>query len=237
VRVAPLIAAVLLALGSVETAWSTPVMPPSIAALARVAPGLDPAVLALALRASACAARHGMLASLALLTVIDYSKPSTEPRLWILDIPRRRLLYQALVAHGRGSGELYATYFSNEAGSQQTSLGLFATGEMYVGEHGLSLRLYGLEPGVNDRAYGRALVMHGADYVSLDFAARNGGRIGRSHGCPALPLELALAVVIEIQGGTPLFAYYPDPGWRESSRLLTVCEPVNVAAPPPATDD
>jgi hypothetical protein len=179
-------------------------------------------VLALALTAATCAARCGLVASPGIVTVIDYSRPSNEPRLWVLDVTRRRLLHRELVAHGRGSGELYATRFSNDPGSKQSSLGLFATAEIYDGQHGRSLRLHGLEPGINDNALARTLVIHGADYVSPDFAAAQ-GRLGRSHGCPALPLAVAGAVIDTIEGGTPLFAYYPDAAWLETSRFLGTC--------------
>jgi hypothetical protein len=165
---------------------SPPVAEP-VAALAAIAPGLDPHVLELALDAATCAVRRGILPILGVLTVIDYTRPSNEPRLWVLDVTNRRLLHHELVAHGRGSGELYATRFSNEPGSKASSLGLFVTAEVYDGAHGRSLRLQGVEPGINDQAFDRAIVMHGADYVSLDFAARQ-GRLGRSLGCPALPI-------------------------------------------------
>jgi hypothetical protein len=193
--------------------------PPSVDALAALAPGLDPTVLRLALRASRCAARAGLVAEPGLLTVIDYTRPSTEPRLWVLDLTTRTLRHRELVAHGRGTGELYAARFSNDAGSTQSSLGLFVTGAPYVGRHGRSLRLVGLEPGVNDHAVARAIVLHGADYVSAAFAADQ-GRLGRSHGCPAVRSDVAAAVIDVIAGGTPLFAYYPDPAWLEHSRFL-----------------
>ena len=211
---------VLAGFGACSTAPKPVVVPPTVYSLAEMAPGLDPTVLTLALHASACAARQGLVPSLAVLTVVDYSRPSTEPRLWIIDLTTQRMLHRELVAHGRGSGELYATAFSNQPGSKQSSLGLFVTAETYVGRHGRSLRLVGLEPGVNDLALDRALVMHGAEYVSDTVCAEH-GRLGRSHGCPALRAEIAQTVIDEIEGGTPLFAYYPDPAWLASSRFLT----------------
>ncbi len=194
-----------------------------VAAFGRTGCGLDPAVLRPALYASACAVRHGLVPVPGLLTVIDYTRPSNEPRLWVLDLARSRVLFHDLVAHGRGSGELLATAFSNQSGSLQSSLGLFVTGESYDGMHGRALRLYGLEPGINDNAYDRAVVMHGADYVSAEFAAEQ-GRLGRSHGCPALPLPIASSVVDAIQGGTVLFAYSTDHAWLETSRFLGACD-------------
>jgi hypothetical protein len=192
-------------------------------ALAQAAPELDAGVLERALRASRCAERRGLLADADTLTVIDYSRPSTERRLFVLDVETPALVHEELVAHGRGTGENDARHFSNEPGSHQSSLGLFVTLGTYVGRHGRSLRLLGLEPGVNDRAEERAIVIHGADYVSAAFAAFH-GRLGRSFGCPALAVEVAQRVIDAIRGGTPLFAWYPDPVWLASSPFLGACE-------------
>jgi hypothetical protein len=186
--------------------------------------GPSPAVIALARRAVACAAREGLVPRPDLLTLIDYSRASTEPRLWVLDLWSGRVLRRELVAHGRESGDLMATRFSNRVGSLQSSLGLFVTGETYEGRHGRSLVLHGLEAGVNDLALDRAIVMHGADYVSLAFAEQHGGRIGRSHGCPALASHVAPQVIDTIRDGSPLFVYYPDVEWLASSRFLAACE-------------
>ena len=192
-------------------------------ALTQVAPNLDAGVLERALHASSCARRRGLLADPDTLTVIDYTRPSTEPRLFVLDLAAPALLHEELVAHGRGTGENDARRFSNEPGSHQSSLGLFVTQGTYVGRHGRSLRLVGLEPGVNDRALERALVVHGADYVSEAFAALH-GRLGRSFGCPVLATPVAQRVIDAIRGGTPVFAWYPDPGWLASSPFLGSCE-------------
>jgi L,D-transpeptidase catalytic domain len=183
---------------------------------------LNNSVLKLALGAAACARSVGAVANERLLTVIDYSKASTEPRLWVLDLVRERVLFEELVAHGRGSGENYATRFSNADGSHQTSLGLFRTADTYVGSNGYSLRLDGLEPGVNDRARERAIVMHGAPYVS-DFQLRAVGRLGRSHGCPALRPAIARTLIDTIKQGSLVFAYYPDKQWLRASRFLNGC--------------
>ena len=156
------------------------------------------------------------------LTVIDYSRPSTEPRLWVFDLRTRALLYRELVAHGQGSGDNMATRFSNEPDTHRSSLGLFVTGDTYVGENGYSLRLTGLDEGWNDRARERAIVMHGAPYVSADFV-RAHGRIGRSWGCPALREGIAREVIDRVKGGGLLFAYYPDQDWLDSSKYLR-CE-------------
>ena len=132
------------------------------------------------------------------------------------------MLFEELVAHGRGSGENFATRFSNDDGSHQTSLGLFRTADTYVGTNGYSLRLDGLEAGVNDRARDRAIVMHGAPYVS-EAQLRAVGRLGRSHGCPALRPAIARTVIDTIKQGSLVFAYYPDTSWLHGSRFLNGC--------------
>jgi hypothetical protein len=154
-----------------------------------------------------------------MLTVIDYSLPSSEPRLWVIDVQRKQVLYHELVAHGEGSGETMAVAFSNEMGSHQSSLGLFRTDEAYRGRFGYSLRLSGLEPGVNDKARDRAIVMHGMSDVSHAFAAQ-WGTIARSWGCPALPEDVAPQIIDSIAGGSAVFAYYPDTGWLQESHYL-----------------
>jgi hypothetical protein len=186
------------------------------------AQALDGAVLRLALNAAVCAREAGAVANERLLTVIDYSKASTEPRLWVLDLDRSRVLFEELVAHGQGSGDNFATRFSNEDGSHQTSLGLFRTADTYVGTNGYSLRLDGLEPGVNDRARERAIVMHGAPYVSTA-SLKALGRLGRSHGCPALRPAIARTVIDTIKQGSLVFAYYPNQQWLNGSRFLNGC--------------
>jgi hypothetical protein len=184
--------------------------------------GLENAVLRLALDAASCAVRAGAVADPPTLTVIDYSRPSTEKRLFVLDLRSGALLFRELVAHGAGSGDRWATSFSNTPETHRTSLGLFVTADTYRGAHGYSLRLDGLEPGVNDRARERLIVMHGAEYVS-DAFVRVRGRLGRSWGCPALPVGSAPAIIDRVKGGGLVFAYYPDRDWLESSRYLGAC--------------
>ncbi|MGH7788958.1 MAG: murein L,D-transpeptidase catalytic domain family protein [Candidatus Binatia bacterium] len=176
-------------------------------------------VLDLAMQAYSCGRNLGVLDERPLLTVIDYSLPSSQRRLWVIDLARRRVLFNELVAHGANSGDAVATAFSNTLGSRQSSLGLFRTAAPYIGQHGRSMRLVGLEPGINDRAEERAIVMHGASYVSAAHV-RTYGRIGRSWGCPALPQDVNDQVIDRIQNGTALFAYYPDRDWLRSSRFL-----------------
>jgi hypothetical protein len=172
-------------------------------------PRLSPRALAAALEAAAGARERGVAARQDLLTVIDYSLPSTAPRLWVLDLARHKVLFNELVAHGAGSGDNFATRFSNDLDSRQTSLGLFVTAGTYEGGNGYSLRLRGLQPGVNDRAEERNIVIHGAWYVSAEHASRY-GRLGRSWGCPALPQEVAASVIDTIKEGSFVFAYAPE---------------------------
>ena len=173
-------------------------------------------------KAFACAVRRGEIAG-NVLTVIDYTLPSTEPRFWVLQMPQGQVLFHELVAHGRNSGEGRAEHFSNRHNSKQSSLGLFRTAETYYGRHGYSLRLDGLEAGVNDNARERFIVIHGADYVSPEFAAAH-GRLGRSWGCPALPRSRSRAIIDRIRDGNAVFAYYDDPSWLGTSRYLNGCE-------------
>ncbi len=187
--------------------------------LLKQAPGLKSEVLSLALNATACAAEKGLVQRRELLTVIDYSIPSTEPRLWVFNVAQKKLLFQELVAHGKNSGGNRPNFFSNSSGSLATSLGLFVTGGTYIGSNGYSLRLKGLEEGVNDMAFDRAIVMHGAPYVSRE-AIRALGRLGRSWGCPAVRREIARKLIDTVRGGTPIFAYYPDDNWLSSSAFV-----------------
>ncbi len=172
---------------------------------AATAAGLSTGVLQRAVEAHERVVAAGRSAS-PLLTVIDYSKLSREKRLWVLDLDRDSVLAHTLVAHGRNSGGDQATHFSNDPGSNQTSLGTFVTGKTYVGAHGLSLRLIGLDRGVNDNALARAIVIHAADYVNPGIVASL-GRLGRSLGCPALSPDVAPAIIDLIKDGTVVFAF------------------------------
>lgn len=163
-------------------------------------------VLDAAFAAYQSAAQRGEVLRDNLLTVIDYTRPSTEPRLWVLDLDAGRVIYRELVAHGKASGDNTTRAFSNAPGSLMSSVGLFLTDVSYVGRNGYSLRLRGLEAGVNDRAYERAIVLHGATYVSQAVAARL-GRLGRSWGCPAVRADIARPLIDAIKGGTVLYAY------------------------------
>lgn len=187
--------------------------------LAALAPDADAKVLALAVRASACAQQLGKARAPQKLAVIDYSRVSLVPRLWVFDLKTRSLLLTEHVAHGRGSGDNLPTQFSNEEGSFQSSLGLFKTADSYIGKNGRSLRLHGLEAGVNDQALTRAVVLHGADYADPEFGRRH-GRLGRSHGCPAVRPQVVDTVIDALLDGQQLFIYYPQPDWLSESPLL-----------------
>lgn len=187
--------------------------------LVRQAPGLEPKVLRMALDAAGCAKQKGLVKRSHLLTVIDYSIASTQPRLFTFDVKERKLLFRELVAHGKNSGGNLPTAFSNAHGSLATSLGLFVTAGTYIGSNGYSLRLKGLEEGVNDNAWDRAIVMHGAHYVS-SIAIKALGRLGRSWGCPAVRSEISRKLIDTIRGGSAIFAYYPDRDWLAQSEFL-----------------
>lgn len=176
--------------------------------LQRAAPQLELRALQEALQALRCAERGG-IGKARRLAVIDYSRSSLERRMWVFDLAQRRLLQREFVAHGRRSGELFAERFSNLPGSHQSSLGLFRGAESYTGRHGRSLRLDGLEPGFNDEARARALVIHGADYVAPAWAEKH-GRMGRSLGCPAVQQEVIRVLVDQLKDGQYLFAWHPQ---------------------------
>lgn len=203
--------------------------------LHRAAPALDRKVLSMATRAMACSIRRGGPVPSQRLSVIDYSRPSTQPRLWVFDLERRRLLFEEWVAHGRNTGGNFARAFSNASGSYMSSLGAFVTQESYSGANGYSLRLQGLEPGFNDNARERAIVIHGAPYVS-DALIRAQGRLGRSLGCPAVRTAVARPLIDTIRGGSFVFAYYPDADWLKHSPLLSADCGEGVAAHPAAAN-
>jgi len=179
---------------------------------------IDRKVFSLALTSAASAVEGGE-AEPATLTVIDFSRPSTSRRMWVYDLRSRELLFEEHVAHGRNSGHNLTNAFSNEPESHKSSLGLYRAAEGYVGKHGYSLRLDGLEAGFNDRARERAIVIHGAEYVNAKTAQAQ-GRLGRSLGCPAVRREIAGELIDAIKGGGLVFAYYPDPAWLNASTYL-----------------
>ncbi|PIF32931.1 L,D-transpeptidase-like protein [Flavobacterium sp. 9] len=155
-----------------------------------------------------------------ILTLIDFSLSSNSKRLWVIDLTTNTILFNSLVAHGRNTGEEFASAFSNSNSSFKSSLGFYATGEIYRGKHGASLRLDGLENGVNDNARERGVVMHGADYVSESFI-RNNKRLGRSQGCPAIPMELTDEIIEVIKDKSCLYIYHPSRSFAMEERLIS----------------
>lgn len=155
----------------------------------------------------------------AIVSIADLSQPSTSKRLYVIDLANQKLLFNTYVAHGRNSGDRLARQFSNEISSNRSSLGFYKTMGSYKGKHGLSLKLKGLEPGINNNAFDRTIVFHGADYVSED-TIRATGRLGWSQGCPAVPNEICTPIIKVIQGGSCLFIYFPDPTYLKESSFL-----------------
>ncbi|MFL9830518.1 murein L,D-transpeptidase catalytic domain family protein [Flavobacterium sp. ST-87] len=155
-----------------------------------------------------------------IITLIDFSLSANTKRLWVIDLDTRTILLHSLVAHGRNTGQEYANSFSNAAESYKSSLGFYLTAEVYNGKHGKSLRLDGIEKGINDNARNRAVVVHGANYVSNSFI-QNNKRLGRSLGCPAVPVEVTNKLIETIQNKTCLFIYYPSKSYKQLSRLVS----------------
>jgi L,D-transpeptidase catalytic domain len=180
--------------------------------------GLSREALVYAYRGQQALARKGKLENAHILTVCDFSQPSTSKRMYIIDIKNFKVLLNTYVAHGRNSGLEYASRFSNGMKSLQSSLGFYITGNTYFGKNGLSLRLTGLEKGFNDKAQARAVVVHGAPYIGEQRA--DAAYMGRSFGCPAVPEKLAATVINLIKDGTCLFIYHPTKKYLLHSRIL-----------------
>ncbi len=162
---------------------------------------------------------QGRLINKRYLTIADFSKPSSEERFYIIDMEAEEMVIQTLVAHGKNSGTLFAKMFSNKNSSNQSSLGFYITGNIYQGKHGRSLSLNGVENGINDMAAQRAIVLHGAGYVSKE-AIRQMGYLGRSQGCPAVPESQVQDIINTIQGESCLFIYAPDKNYQRQSKLI-----------------
>ena len=170
--------------------------------------------------------RNNLLKKDGLLVLIDYSQPSDRERFFVMDVKRGKLLYKSLVAHGKRSGDRFACGFSNTPGSYKSCLGFFITGQTYEGRHGQSLLLQGVEPGINDNAVKRRIVIHGADYVSRQFIKKY-GRAGRSLGCPALPKGIAKPIIETIKDGSCLFIFGPDRIYFKKSRIINAKGAIN----------
>ncbi|MBP6730855.1 MAG: murein L,D-transpeptidase catalytic domain family protein [Chitinophagales bacterium] len=154
-----------------------------------------------------------------IISICDFSQSSNNKRLYIIDMLNGKLLFNTLVAHGKNTGEEFAKVFSNQPESHKSSLGFYSTKSTYFGEHGLSLKLEGREPGFNDKAEERAIVIHGASYVCENFI-NSCGRLGRSFGCPSVPYDMHKQIINTIKDGSCLFVYYPDAKYLASSKLL-----------------
>jgi hypothetical protein len=180
---------------------------------------IDPKVYQLAMKAYHRVKQQGKVKK-PIITIIDYSLPSTQPRLWVIDTLKNKVMFHTHVAHGSGSGDNHAAKFSDIPGSNQTSLGVFITGSTYQGKHGTSLTMHGLEKGINGNALQRRIVIHSANYVS-DHMIKTRGRLGRSWGCPALNEKVAQPIIQSIKNGSVIFAYYPDQKWLKRSNFLS----------------
>lgn len=163
--------------------------------------------------------KEGKIAKKDIITIVDFSKPSTEERLFVINLKTKKIIAKSLCAHGRNSGEIWATNFSNSSESYASSLGFYIASETYDGKNGFSLKLDGQEPGINDNARDRGVVVHGADYVSKDFIANN-GKLGRSQGCPALPIEKNAKIINLIKGGSCFFIYHPNKNYQKHSAFI-----------------
>lgn len=220
-----LLTLISMAVMAVTTPSSTPVTSSAsfnvnteVNHLSSKAPELNKKVLTYALTAYINASRKGAVKN-PVLTVIDYSLPSSKQRMWIFDMNKERLLYNTYVAHGQNSGMNVPNHFSNRTSSKETSLGTYLTKDTYIGSKGYSLNLQGLEKGFNDNAFNRRVVMHGAWYVEPSFIKQS-GRAGRSWGCPSIAKSMAKPVINTIKGGSVIFAYFPDHNYFAHSRFV-----------------
>jgi len=180
--------------------------------------GLSKKVFEMALRGMSKLIRSGHIKA-NILSIVDFSQPSTSKRLYVIDLDNYTLLYNTYVAHGAKTGKTQATYFSNKPASHKSSLGFYVTGETYKGSNGYSLKLRGMEKGINDLALRRGIVIHGADYVSEEYIESQ-GYIGRSFGCPAVPSSISQELIDMVKDGTCLFIYHPSATYRTQSKLI-----------------
>ncbi len=180
--------------------------------------GLSKKVFEMGLRGMSRLVRSGQIKA-NILSIVDFSQSSVNKRLYVIDLDNYILLYNTYVAHGVKSGKEAATYFSNKPASHKSSLGFYVTGQTYKGSNGYSLKLRGMEKGINDYALRRGIVMHGAEYVNEEYIASQ-GYIGRSYGCPAVASEISEELIDMVKDGTCLFIYHPSPTYRSKSKLI-----------------
>ena len=153
--------------------------------------------------------QEGKLLNDSVISIIDFSEPSIKKRLFIIDLKNYKVLFNTLVAHGKNTGREWATSFSNQNSSFMSSPGFYITKETYEGKNGYSLKLEGMERGINDKAYERGIVIHGAEYVSDAFVNTH-GYTGRSQGCPAVPVQISRSMINTIRNGSCVFIYHPS---------------------------
>jgi hypothetical protein len=189
-----------------------------IKAIHKVASQLNTEVLKVSLQAYQKAKEKGLVHD-QIITIVDYSKPSSERRLWVVDLSKNKVLFYTYVAHGKNSGSAETTSFSNSPSSLKSSMGVFLTDETYSGHNGYSLRVKGLEKNINNNAYDRNIVFHGAAYVSSDIAKAR-GMLGRSWGCFAVSHDMIAPIINAIKHKTLVVAYYPDRHWLKTSSFL-----------------
>ncbi len=211
-KIAKLLSVLLLFVSVVGTA-STPINQQKILPQAVT---LDPDALVYAIKSYQWALKQHKVKNPNVLTIVDFTKPAKDKRMWVIDIPHNKVLMNLYTTHGRGSGTFYAKQFSNTTNSDQSSIGTFVTTSPYTGSHGYSERLIGLEPGINDKAYSRNIVIHPAWYVTEDFVKQN-GRTGRSLGCFAVSPKDNKRFIDLTKGGSVLYAYAPEVKHYKSS--------------------
>lgn len=182
-------------------------------------PALKPEAFRFGLKGYEALQARGLIANDSLLTIIDFSLPSSIDRFFVINLLNNRVIFKSLVSHGRNSGDLYANRFSNNMQSHESALGFFITGKSYQGGQGYSLQLQGVDTGYNDRTQVRGIVIHAASYATRNYVTRY-GRLGRSFGCPALPPELSRPIINLIKDGSVLFSYYPDKAYFDHSVIL-----------------
>ncbi len=190
----------------------------TVKTLEKQAPTIDEKVLELGVKAYYNAEKEGLVKNKT-LTIVDYSLASTEKRMWVFNLKKDSLSYNTHVAHGVNSGGEKSTHFSNTDGSKESSIGTFITAETYHGKNGLSLKLDGLDKGLNDNARSRYIVIHGAKYADPSVIPSL-GRLGRSWGCPAISFNISEGLINEIKDGSVMFSYYPEKDLLRSSYLV-----------------
>jgi len=181
--------------------------------------GLDPKAFEYAWRGYHNLVKKGLIHKRAVLSICDFSQSSRAKRMYVIDVLHRKLLYRTYVAHGQNSGDEYATSFSNDPDSYKSSLGFYVTMRTYVGHNGLSLKLNGVDPGYNDMALKRQIVLHGSSYVSAKYM-KDYGELGTSLGCPALPSAVSGEIIHVVKGGSCLFIYHPTPQYLDNSSVI-----------------